>query len=217
MLSSLGEDAKEWRTLALALLEEQQWSREIGRADFDRVASSREDACSTVASGVPQLQSKTYPLITDGRSKLATGYRPFLAALAAGVLLMVGFYGGVQRDAWLTSDPYSPQRASDSASVSSRSSDTRLATSPGRSNDSMKIVLTGPNSETAEIPVYDIKDFDPSTLWAAEDFEFKRANEQLRRRGFELDVRPEFYTGTLNDGRQLVVPVKQVGLRPYGQ
>jgi len=29
-------------------------------------------------------------------------------------------------------------------------------------------------------------------------------------------VKPEYYTGKLHDGRKLIVPVKQVGLKPYG-
>ena len=80
----------------------------------------------------------------------------------------------------------------------------------------MKMVVTGPNSEPSEIPIYDMEEVDPTVMWTKENYEIARMNEKLRKQGYELDVRPEYYTGTLNDGRKLIVPVKHVGLKPFG-
>ena len=86
----------------------------------------------------------------------------------------------------------------------------------GNLNTDMKMLVSGPNKETTEIPIYDLEAIDHDVIVARELYEVARINQRLRKEGFELDVRPEYYTGKLNDGRQLIVPVKHVGFKPYG-
>jgi len=86
----------------------------------------------------------------------------------------------------------------------------------GRLDSNMGMLVSGPNREREEIPIYDLNAIDHEVFVAREMYEVAKINQRLRKEGFELDVRPEYYTGKLNDGRQLIVPVKHVGLKPYG-
>lgn len=67
------------------------------------------------------------------------------------------------------------------------------------------------------IPIFDARELDPQLVMALQAYEVQKANQRLRQQGFEIDLRPEYMTGQLNDGRQVVVPIHQVGLRAYGQ
>ncbi|MEQ1828843.1 MAG: hypothetical protein ABL921_22965 [Pirellula sp.] len=215
LLNSLGENSHAWRMLALALIEEHEWSRRIAFADRYNKESAVWDQSTREGTAPIWVQPRVPLFAQDGNAKSASRFRPWTVALAASVLFLAGFYGS----SWFGSGKsiQSPSLASDSAAYHANlGKESMLATREMDDGNGMKIVLTGPNSETSEIPIYDLKNFDPSVIWAREDIEFAKANEQLRRRGYELDVRPELYTGTLNDGRQLVVPVKHFGLKPYG-
>jgi hypothetical protein len=68
-----------------------------------------------------------------------------------------------------------------------------------------------------EIPVYDVNQVDPALVYAKRAYEIEKAKEQLRRNGYDVDLQHNYLTGQLQDGRKVVVPIQEVGLRPYGQ
>jgi hypothetical protein len=68
-----------------------------------------------------------------------------------------------------------------------------------------------------EIPIFDATDFDPTIALAKQEIEIQEANQRLRKQGFEIDMKPEYVMGKLQDGRQVIVPIHKLGLRPYGQ
>jgi hypothetical protein len=80
----------------------------------------------------------------------------------------------------------------------------------------MRMVVSGLDSKKSEIPLVNAKDIDPKLLMASEALEMAKLNKQLRRQGYEMDVKPQYYSGNLGDGRKVVVPIHNVSLKPYG-
>lgn len=199
-LRELDAEPQGWRTLALAMLEEQQWMNQISAASHSPLSPIASDCISAEAP----LNNAEKPRLKSARSFVSS--QVWFSALAAGLLMAIGFYGGS-----FLADRSSALSSSNAPSVV-------IANEPPREIDyrGMKMVVTGPNSEPSEIPIYDMEEVDPTVMWAKENYEIARMNEKLRKQGYELDIRPEYYTGTLNDGRKLIVPVKNVGLKPFG-
>ncbi len=211
LLREIESQPAEWRTLALALLEEQQWSKQIA-------ALGRTHAASMVpASASWSLPSVELPgRLSRGPSSSAF---PWMSALAASLLIALGVFGG----SYLPNLRSLKSDSGETVALTKDESGTREADSidessidRGNLDTDMKMLVSGPNKETAEIPIYDLKAIDHDVFVARELYEVARINQRLRKEGFELDVRPEYYTGKLNDGRQLIVPVKHVGFKPYG-
>ena len=199
-LRELDAEPQGWRTLALAMLEEQQWMNQISAASHSPLSPIASDC---ISAEVP-LNNAEKPRLKSAQPFVSS--RSWLSALAAGLLMAIGFYVG----------SFLADRSS--ALSSTKAPSVLVPNEPPREIDyrGMKMVVTGPNSEPSEIPIYDMEEVDPTVMWAKENYEIARMNEKLRKQGFELDVRPEYYTGTLNDGRKLIVPVKHVGLKPFG-
>ncbi len=213
LLRELDSQPSGWRTLALALLEEQQWSQELLRLSdsenlYSKVAANSDTEASRVRPevGTLKLETKEEP----GRRQVV----PWMPALAASLLLGVGMYGG----SWLPT--ISGGRTSPESQYSGLENRTTVseAHAPFVSNQEsdMKMLVSGPNHVTSEIPVYDLNASGHDLFVAREMYEIAKINQRLRREGYELDVRPEYYTGKLNDGRNLIVPVKHVGVKQYG-
>ena len=228
LLQAMEAQPSTWRSLALALLEEQQWSKKISsiskskttgqivqtvpRSSLDAlIASSNSTRVQPIVS---LTSSESLQRSNDGASKKIA---PWLSALAASLLLGLGFYGGsiLPNPNTVTSD-----RGGSVTAVSNIKNDSvpfdQHSTFGNTLDTDMKMLVSGPNKEKSEIPIYDLNAVDHDLFVAKENYEIAKINQRLRREGFELDVRPEYYTGKLNDGRQLIVPVKHVGLKPYG-
>ncbi len=215
-LQEFESDPSKWRTLAMALLEEQQWAKQIAQIQRSREAariSPANHGVDKTAVSNANTPAKHFAFL-GGSAGSGSARSAMLGALAASLILGLGFAAGM-----LVFDGPKPAGISPD-SVATTSWKPRIDTSSPQNassyDDGMKMVVTGPNDETAEIPIYDLGEIDPREMWAKEDFQIALLKEQLRRKGYQLEVRPEYYTSKLNDGRQLVVPVKNVGLKPYG-
>lgn len=227
LLQAMESHPSTWRTLALALLEEQQWSKQISlispkNASGQIISAApyafheMESPAVTSARAQPLLSvvSAEFGQRTGGSNKVAA---PWLSALAASLLLGIGFYGG---SILPTASKLKSEVINSTAVVSGLNGKSEKLDERQQPNDpmgtNMKMLVSGPNRETSVIPIYDLDAMDHDLVIAKEMYEVARINQRLRREGFELDVRPEYYTGKLNDGRQLIVPVKHIGLKPYG-
>ena len=227
LLREIESQPTAWRALALALLEEQQWSKQI--AHF----SKRESPCLTaLPTSTLVLPTKSDPVTSTrvqqlvqlssiGLQRTSNGGLdsqgiPWLTALAACLLLGLGICGG----SFLPTLKFMNSKGVDSSALAGNEVQGEERQDYRPLNDSidtdMKMLVSGPNKETAEIPIYDLNAVDHDVFVAKELYEVARINQRLRKEGFELDVRPEYYTGRLHDGRQLIVPVKHVGVKPYG-
>ncbi len=210
-LASMNDDLASWKTLALALLEEQQWAAaikadvasaptEIGRGEGRPVAAVMASDRGSLAIGDHRRSARRF-----------RGYGHLLSALAASVLLAFGFAGGM----------FLRQIQSPSEVGIALPNEVVIDSSLGSTgeNELMKMVVDGPNSTGREIPVYDLNRVSSDALFAQGMREFQELESirrKMRSRGFEIEMQPEYYTGQLSDGRRVVVPIRQVGLRPIG-
>lgn len=118
------------------------------------------------------------------------------------------------------------QRTDDGAAASG----SELATAPTNlgdrsgfsANSNMQLVsdkmLRLPSSDSIahDIPLVDSREIDPELIVTKEAYELARWKHDLKRRGYQIDVQPEWHTGSLGDGRTVVVPIQNVSLRPNG-
>jgi hypothetical protein len=223
LLRQLGTEPSAWRTLALSLLEEQEWARQL-TAMAKCEAASGQNASPTNVREATQSSSQVeaasvqhlVTLADQSSGKWKSLGSPWLSVLAASLLLGLGFYGGsfLPRFSGVGSD------AGAGDSVAASENPVRVKgqglSVDDPSDTNMRMLVSGPNRETAEIPIYDLNAIDHEVFAAKQAYEVARLNQRLRKEGFELDVRPEYYTGQLHDGRKLIVPVKHVGLKPFG-
>ncbi len=225
LLGSLSTDATEWRALALALLEEQQWSSSICNSPL-----TIGDPPSASASPESYIQDPLPNSITV--RPVGMQRQRWSLALAASVLLMIGMSGGISLRAWQSLNRDQINVDGTVASNSRLGQESRLAGSQstiaeidrgpdgmqsyGGRNEAPRIVLSGAGATRSEIPLVDARDIDPQLVLANEAYEMAKLDQRLRRKGYRLDAEPQMYTGRLNDGRQIVVPVHNVALRSIG-
>jgi len=78
--------------------------------------------------------------------------------------------------------------------------------------DELSSSITNPR-----IPIYEVR-AEQAQRWISEETQrTKTWREELRRRGYELDTRPQRIEKQLPDGRALIIPVNQWNVRPWGQ
>ena len=223
LLQEIETKPSEWRTLALALLEEQEWAKHISSVANRSSMTTRPT--KTTADEVQELgnfvqeQPRVHvaSIAQWGASGEDSAKRsgPWLSVLAASLLVGIGIYGG----SFLTG--LNSMKSYDGTMAVAKTDDAvpridEESLLDGSLDSEMRMLVSGPNREREEIPIYDLNAIDHDVFVAREMYEVAKINQRLRKEGFELDVRPEYYTGKLNDGRQLIVPVKHVGLKPYG-
>jgi hypothetical protein len=212
VLSQIDDQPEQWRELALALLEEQTFRNEI------RLMRSE-------ASTVPRDEPNSVPLASltgsseayNGRVKKHWYTGPVLAAclmlsvgIAIGRFVMRGDMGSVP---WGSNS--GGLLVNDKTTHSD--SDRLNGLTQEEYEKSLPVAdLRMPNNGY-EIPVYDVNQVDPALVYAKRAYEIEKAKEQLRRNGYDVDLQHNYLTGQLQDGRKVVVPIQEVGLRPYGQ
>jgi len=222
LLREIEFDPANWRALAIALLEEQEFSRQISSSAKRNSHSLTPTTIAASFQGLvssepvkPLLRVASLDQLGGAGKKSGKRSAPWGSVLAAGFLLGVGIYGGSffpgkislksnDGNELVAGVLDGEQRIGDELPID------------GRLDSDMRMLISGPNRQREEIPIYDLNAIDHDVFVAREMYEVAKINQRLRKEGFELDVRPEYYTGKLNDGRQLIVPVKHVGLKAYG-
>jgi hypothetical protein len=213
ILGALGENAKEWRSLALALIEEQQWSRQIPSELIDVLPPIAP------AGPTPVLRVAPETVIPSPRSSTRVGGTAgpgasWFHALAASLLLGIGMAGGMflrSTREYATNDPLASD--STSAGVISQKFNPQ---SVGPSGKMLLTGLGGARSPSLEIPLMDAMETDPNRVLARDARDMANLQQQLKRQGLRLDWKPRLYSGRLNDGRQVVVPIHNVSLKSVG-
>ncbi len=221
LLREIGTEPAAWRVLALALLEDREWSKEL-LVDWKHRNDTAHDL-SVPEPALNESQTKSegmQPIISivgiphSNPQGVEKGFS-WLTTLAASFLLGLGVFGGSFLPKIIGLNPPQAPTIADQRS-SEPDANERLSPANYPYETDMKMLVSGPNEEKSEIPVYDMREAGHDLFVAREMYEIAKINQRLRRDGYELDVRPEYYTGKLNDGRSIVVPVKHVGLKPYG-
>ncbi|MFN9345949.1 MAG: hypothetical protein ACK6DQ_05085 [Planctomycetota bacterium] len=193
LLGSLKTDDPQWRELALRLLEEQQWSKEIC-LDPQTIPNEIQAESDSAKSIVKRNDFKEN---TKRRTNIYWN-----ALLASCTLFAIGLYAGYQFR-------YHVKYPSAVAPLADSSNSIEYA-SP------FKVRVESPSTTPIEIPLLDARDIDPKLIFANNSYEIAKLNQQLKRKGYELDIKPTVYSGSLQDGRKFVVPVHDVSLKPHG-
>ncbi|MCU0707272.1 MAG: hypothetical protein MUF23_03175 [Pirellula sp.] len=223
LLRSLGDDVQQWRTLALAMIEEQQWSKEIRKDPFGATANDGTASLhGHVKLGPPSVAlSSLSDSGSPGPGLAGRFYTHGLTALAASLLLCMGIAGGMWYRSMQSNEISSPLVVGVGSAAPS-SSPIRVEATPGTSREfqtPMKMVLAGldpASPSAAEIPLMDAQKIDPNWVMARDNYELAELKQQLKRRGYRLEVQPKLYSGRLNDGSHVVVPVHNVALKTVG-
>jgi hypothetical protein len=212
LLAKIEEEPKYWRTLALSLLEEQIFQKQL--------TSIAMEPAIAPAIAVPMHAAV---LGNEKRSSLYDKSLKWFPALAACLIVLIGFAAGRFWNA-------SPVEGNLGATGGGLASSSALT----QSNDADNVRLVAQNDREAyerslpyadlrvstdngEIPLFNVKDVDPSEMMAKQSFELGLANYKLRRSGYEIDYKQDYMTGQLQDGRKVLVPVPRFDLKPYGQ
>lgn len=206
LLRSMEACDPQWREIALRLLEEQQWAKEIclGPARLPSTKVSTTDSAMSTPAGIELGKNKSYR--TDSF---------WNALLASCALFVIGLYGGYQFRYHLTNPMAQQQSLANSASPNG--DDAIAQSSNAFEYDSpWRVRVDSPSASPIEIPLLDAREIDPNLILANNSFEIAKLNQQLKRKGYELDVKPSVYSGSLKDGRKFVVPVHDVSLKPFG-
>lgn len=208
ILSQIDNQPERWRELALALLEEQTFRNEIRLMRSEASTATPTDTnLSSPSSLIGDLN------VFSARDKRRWYAGPILAAclmLSLGVAIGRVMRGGVGSFEWGSN--------SGDMLVENQSTNPK---SKSLTQDEYEKTLPVADLRTSgsgyEIPVYDVNHVDPALVYAKRAYEIEKAKEQLRRKGYDLDLQQNYLTGQLQDGRKVVVPIQEVGLRPYGQ
>jgi hypothetical protein len=226
LLASCDSNPSQWKEVALALLEEQQFSRQLQAVSNP----SRNISAAAQRSNVQPEPTGMAPLplvsLSTQREPLAQPIQQssqsssWWPVLAAGFIGLAAFLGGRML-------PFADQNAVEGPDARTTSFKPAMERSLGATNQlvsnksnpyeglpetDLRVQIGNEN-----IPIFDPRELDPQLVMALQAYEVQKANQRLRQQGFEIDLRPEYMTGQLNDGRQVVVPIHQVGLRAYGQ
>jgi hypothetical protein len=207
LLRALGPDSSHWQELALLLLEDQELSKQILREP--PIAPKHLIRASLESDAPPSTRSK----------KSSLGYR----LLAVCTIFAVGLGSGLGSGFWFKA--IAPQASSSSQASSLAKSDMPSAfpsdsnRASGASFDYVspwRVRVENASDRAIEIPLVDAREIDPQLILANNALEIAKLNQQLKRRGYELEAKPTMYSGALEDGRRIMVPIHNVSLRPYG-
>lgn len=211
LLIQMESQPEQWRALALALLEEQIFRSEIRSMrslGSDETRDKQQPVSLVSTSDIDELR------VTRSRRRRLAG--PILAAclmlsfgIAIGRFVARGDLGAMPWQSDASSVLVDNQSAKPSSALGGLSQEEYEKTLPVAD-------LRG-NSGSYEIPVYDVNHVDPALVYAKRAYEIEKAKEQLRRNGYDIDLQHNYLTGQLQDGRKVIVPIQEVGLRPYGQ
>lgn len=223
LLRSLGPDSSHWQELALLLLEDQELSKQI------RSEPPLEPLSLVRAS----LESDV--LRTTHSKKSSLGYRLLAVCAIFSVGLGSGFwFKAIAPESASTSQASSPTKSELPSTIPSDSNRERTEDFAGGSTvaqlvDSIpssgasfdyvspwRVRVENASDRAIEIPLVDAREIDPQLILANNALEIAKLNQQLKRRGYELEAKPTMYSGALEDGRRIMVPIHNVSLRPYG-
>ena len=209
LLCQLDEQKTEWRSVALALLEEQEFRRAIG---------SQCNVNSVLKPNTSEVQ-----LVPGSSSKHWKQWLPM--ALAASLLVGVGSIGGN----WLASRFEKSQQViseSPPTSIAVAQAEDKASPSSESSYAALKPVgqlsfstdgTSGTGAAPMQLPIYEAAPDQINQMLQMQQLQMQALNEQLRLRGFQLEWRPEMLESQLPDGRAVIVPVQQVNVRSLGQ
>jgi hypothetical protein len=225
LLKRIDLTPQNWRTVALAMLEEQVFCDEILQANASQNVVSTSTIITPIASGAKNKDSLLDALRGSGRNGLLLS-----ATFAASLLIIVGVAVVPFRRSGSQKEFNSTTEAANHASLPAMVSGDGWGHPVGEltltsddlsieNKDTPSAVERGAsaNDLNKRIPVYEVR-AEQAKQWIEDEARrVASLREQLRQHGYELDSKPNRIEKTLPDGRALIVPVNQWNVRPIGQ
>ena len=225
LLCQLDQQPTQWRTVALAMLEDQAFQREL--KSMGQLSEPMAKTQTVPSMDPVRIVAAKKPTVSEGQ-KSRTLSDPFMVrwgstALAASLLVGIGIGGGN----WLA-QKFESKRPSFSAtqapSVAVHEAIVEVK-SPSEFRDLKPVGQLrfardeSPDSKVAplQLPLFEAAPDQITQMLQMQQRQMQALNEQLRRRGFELDLQSEMLESRLPDGRAVIVPVQQVNVRSIGQ
>jgi hypothetical protein len=225
LLSRLDDHPEGWRRCALAFLEAQDWKREMPRAGGVDDDAPAADASTAIAENAASrvVVARRPPLGWLG-TMLAMA-ASFLLALGMGIVWRGGWHGDEVADhpahrpgaeLVLTHDPAA--EPADSVPVVPEPGVPQFGPDAPRYGKVMLAVLGADGQERlVEVPILTADRYDPQLLSGQPAALSHDLVRQLQRAGHEVNQYRELVPVSLEDGRQLVLPVDQVEVRFVNQ
>jgi hypothetical protein len=189
-LAGLDSTPELWREVALAFVEDQIFCSELG-----------------------------VPRETRGRTGVTTA-QPTSSVSRAGMLAvalsLLAFFGvGYFWGQWRVASPVPAElpRVANVSETDSEAADVEVADDESQTRESAyRLLLAHQDGKTIELPVYERSQPTDFPWDPVEMGKLQRLNEILVQRGYRADMRTEYLSGQLDDGRQIVVPWRTVSL-----
>ncbi|XZE18553.1 hypothetical protein SH449x_003850 [Pirellulaceae bacterium SH449] len=212
LLQQIDSQPDQWRDIALALLEEQVFAKDIRTLRGKAIQNSTAEMPVATHSVFLDQEISKRPVARKGWR-----FGPVLAAcLALSVGLTIGrFVLRGDGDSLLGNSNGNPMLVDNATEKSGAKAQAEF--NQDEYERSLPVADLRSSNNRYEIPIYDVNHVDPTLVLAKRAYEVERAKEQLRRQGYDIDLQQNYLTGQLNDGRKVIVPIQEVGLRPYGQ
>jgi len=228
-------DPAGWRSCALAFLEAQCWSQQVGGLTTGslNVASLNDRQFDKLLSAAvqPSASSGAMPPVSlPGDVQLAPRPRRTFAwkslmgplAMAASFLAAFGL-GLLARNGWPTGGVSPPDRqvaqddlAGQETIVAGELKNEVMPALPREPMEQVRLVVDGPDGSTDEIqlPVVEGRSLDADFLQGRPVAMPREVQRMLEQMGHQVRQRREMLPLRLKDGRRLVVPVDQVEVHP---
>lgn len=192
-LAGLDQSPELWREVALAFVEDQIFASELD-------TSRRPQEIADTTTRKPQASAFSSPALV----------------LAIAVTLLAMFGVGFRWGQWQAETPTSPIAPRIAATddtepvMEDREVPRDEAPSP---EPTYRLVLGRQDGQAVELPVYERAQLADLPWEPADMGRLQRLNETLGQRGYRADMRTEYLSGQLEDGRQIVVPCRTVSLK----
>lgn len=228
-------DPEGWRRCALAFLEAQCWSQQVGGLDagdlnvgdlddpqFDKLlAAAVQPPAGGGATPPASLQRDVRPA---PRSQRTFAWKSFMGPLAMAASFLAAFgLGLLARNGWPTSgvSPLDRQVAQDDSAGQETNAAGELKNEvvpalPREPMGQVRLVVDGPDGSTDEIqlPVVEGRSLDADFLQSQPVAMPREMQRMLEQMGHQVRQRREMLPLRLKDGRRLIVPVDQVEVHP---
>jgi hypothetical protein len=210
LVASLDEEPNGWRRCALAFLEEQALSRELG-GDLHGITAGRQ--------GVPVA----LPAIQRSPRGIPRGLEALLAIVASAA---AAFILGVAAPSFFRARPQDSNLAGNFPTQASWSTDAGSPPAAGlrypapRSIGSLRLVMDGGDEESSQIGQLPIYEVEPGLDQFLHDDRPALAPELVRlleQRGHTVQREQQYIPVALDDGRQVIVPVESYQITPVGR
>jgi hypothetical protein len=230
LLQRCDEEPQQWRTLALCLLEEQAFGKEVALFVNDTVENRLTDSDIPVVPANNLAASKSH-------SDHAWGQ----LALAAALFIAVGFFTGYGlRSQNLGTTGQAASLANGKGTELSTGSTNVVAIAPNENHQESlgSAALADRPREVGElrfvsdhvsdqlnsnppnqfgVPIYEVRADHIQQMMEQQFRQINEWNQQNMKRGVQIDWQPEMLESQLPDGRAVVVPINQWNVRPLGQ